>query len=606
MTSPAKRSRMESMEVSTPESSPKKESSPAAALGGGGGGNSSSGGGGALGGNHMFPPKMPLKHMNKYTKTFTKHFYFKIYANDWSVTPDSTGTRVQGFMTYIPYQALCMYLAPEEYMKLVRDSNYCKIKEAKCQVEFKAVRTPFMANSTDTAEANGNLQFEIQRFDGLEKMLPFQVNDVPGRNGTPISAKSYAELIQRLYGYTAFGRLPTAAATARLPATMRERGLSWRPSWQFSFGASFQNTGTGSTYRDVNKEISSLPIGEYITDRLNTNQCKMGEGYCFNKVVRPKNGIITSASSAFSTARQEPAATTRINMKQRMRDPAPLTANPLPNDPQYAAIYPIVSTTTGGLSIADPNKLTGSLIPPSGSAAPLNAKAQFNISTGTSSDPYYPVASSGAINPPPAPPLNFSDVWNTTPVEERNFITDTSTITGSLSDSTTTDNFGYGYNNDMSWYALADLENYSMFTSRNEIPIHHMPSFMIGAVPKTNMDNSIVNATMEFEVTTAIEIECSDLDPTYINCAYDVLGESVAAPYTAEATRNPPQTWIDSGFAPGTNDPNNGRLFGGKWQHNELDVMLRDPKFWNNQYGRAGKPLFELIPNATPNLSKYK
>lgn len=590
MSTPHKKARMESMDVQTPV---KEGAVAASASSGSGGGNSSSGGGGMLGGNHMFPPKMPLKHMNKYTKTFTKHFYFKIYANDWSVIPDTSGTRVQGFMTYIPYQALCMYLAPEEYMKLVRDSNYCKIKEAKCQVEFKAVRTPFMANSTDTAEANGNLQFEIQRFDGLEKMLPFQVNDVPGRNGDPVSAKSYAELIQRLYGYTAFGRMPTAAAAARLPATMRERGLSWRPSWQFSFGNAAQNTGTGSTYRDVNKEISSLPIGEYITDRLNTNQCKMGEGYCFNKVVRPKNGIISTASSAFSTARQDANATTRINMKQRMRDPAPLTANPTSNDPQYAAIYPIVSTTSDGLTV-DASPIAGILIQPS-----LTALQTINVS-GVSGTSNY-VATSIDETPPGTTPVTFGRQYDLSAQPVGSFLSGANTVSGALNDTTTTDNFGYGYNNDMAWYTLADLENYSMFTSRNEIPIHHLPSFMIGAVPKTNMDNSIVNATMEFEVTTAIEIECSDLDPTYINCAYDVLGESIAAPYTAQ-TRNPPQSWIDSGFTPTAADPQNGRLFGGKWQHNELDVTLRDPKFWNNQYGRAGKPLFELIPNATPNL----
>lgn len=594
MSTPHKRGKMESMDVQTPT---KEGAVAASASGGGGGGNSSSGGGGALGGNHMFPPKMPLKHMNKYTKTFTKHFYFKIYANDWSVIGDTTGTRVQGFMTYIPYQALCMYLAPEEYMKLVRDSNYCKIKEAKCQLEFKAVRTPFMANSTDTAEANGNLQFEIQRFDGLEKMLPFQVNEIPGRSGDPLSCKSYAELIQRLYGYTAFGRLPTAASTARLPATMRERGLSWRPSWQFSFGTSTQNTGTGSTYRDVNKEISSLPIGEYITDRLNTNQCKMGEGYCFNKVIRPKNGIISSASSAFSTARQEPNATTRINMKQRMRDPSPLTVNPASNDPQYAAIYPIIGLT-GGITL-NTTETQGLVIPPIGAPTQINSYDNVNVATGTTAN--YAPSSGFTTNPPSNLFSTFFDL-NAQAANFKPYLNTATVNSDTLNAVTTTDNFGYGYNNDMAWYALADLENYSMFTSRNEIPIHHMPSFMIGAVPKTNMDNSIVNATMEFEMTTAIEIECSDLDPTYINCAYDVLGESIAAPFTSQ-TRNPPQSWIDSGFAPATGDPENGRLWGGKWQHNELDVMLRDPKFWNNQYGRAGKPLFEIIPNATPNLS---
>lgn len=560
---------------------------------GGGGASSGAGGGGSVPGMHIFNPKRPLKHMNKYSKTFTKHFYFKIYANDWIKNIDASGTAVTGFMTVIPWQALCMYIAPEEYMKLLRESTYCKIKQTQFQLEFKAVRTPFDANGTDVAQANGNLQFELQRWDGLESMLPFQVVDKEGANSAAnVTARSYAELIQRLYGYNAFGRLPTAAATSKMPATMRERGLSWRPVWKFGFGGETQNTASGTIYRDVNKEISSLPIGEYITDRLNTNQSKMGEGYCFNKIYKPKNGILAMASTAYPLTQQPTGDNTRINMKTRMADPntvpgTGLPSNPGPNDPQYGAIFPQVTFAV---------------------PATTNIRS-FNLDVGS------PTASTyfdGWNNTPPGPPYDYSPSSGTRtgtvprPNMPINVCVDESTVpnvpvvTGLTAASFVPDTFGYGYQNDMARYCLADLENFEAFTSRNEIPLHHMESMLIGAVPKVNLDDSFVNATFEFECTTSCTVECCDMDPTYIQCAYDVLGESIAAPFTG-TTRNAPQSWIGTGFTPGE-DPYNGYLWGGKWQHNELDVLLRDPKYWTKSYGRAGKPLFSNIPTATPTL----
>lgn len=576
-----------------------------AASGGSGGASSGAGGGGSVPGMHIFNPKRPLKHMNKYSKTFTKHFYFKIYANDWIKSIDATGTAVTGFMTVIPWQALCMYIAPEEYMKLLRESTYCKIKQTQFQLEFKAVRTPFDANGADVAQANGNLQFELQRWDGLEQMLPFQVVDKEGANSASnVSARSYAELIQRLYGYNAFGRLPTAAATSKMPATMRERGLSWRPIWKFGFGGETQNTASGTIYRDVNKEISSLPIGEYITDRLNTNQSKMGEGYCFNKVYRPKNGIIAMASSAYPLSQQPTGDNTRINMKIRMQDPntvpgTGLPANPGPNDPQYGAIFPQVAfegATPVLTSITDnryQNGTTASLgtvepctTPPNNNkwAAQFADNTTYNNQCGPSSS---------------EPPEGFSTQIRVDQVFNLGSI-DSTTANAITAASFTPDTFGYGYQNDMARYCLADLENFEAFTSRNEIPLHHMESMLIGAVPKINVDDSFVNATFEFECTTSCTVECCDMDPTYIQCAYDVLGESIAPPFTG-TTRNAAQTWIGTGFTPGA-DPYNGYLWGGKWQHNELDVLLRDPKYWTKSYGRAGKPLFSNIPTATPTL----
>lgn len=581
-----------------------------AASSGGGGASSGAGGGGSVPGMHIFNPKRPLKHMNKYSKSFTKHFYFKIYANDWIKSIDETGTAVTGFMTVIPWQALCMYIAPEEYMKLLRESTYCKIKQTQFQLEFKAVRTPFDANGSDVAQANGNLQFELQRWDGLEQMLPFQVVDKEGANSAAnVSARSYAELIQRLYGYNAFGRLPTAAATSKMPATMRERGLSWRPIWKFGFGGETQNTASGTIYRDVNKEISSLPIGEYITDRLNTNQSKMGEGYCFNKVYKPKNGIIAMASTAYPLSQQPTGDNTRINMKIRMQDPntvpgTGLPANPGPNDPQYGAIFPQVAFALDKHSNSAVLGGTFFDVDTSTVTTKTSGTAYYNGSGGscpTGQNGHPGVCYPAGTVPPTIPFDDFftsgAKVELSGPATTGEFLTSATNIDAA---SFTPDTFGYGYQNDMARYCLADLENFEAFTSRNEIPLHHMESMLIGAVPKINVDDSFVNATFEFECTTSCTVECCDMDPTYIQCAYDVLGESIAPPFTG-TTRNPAQTWIGTGFAPGA-DAYNGYLWGGKWQHNELDVLLRDPKYWTKSYGRAGKPLFSNIPTATPTL----
>jgi len=550
------------------------EEDPASAPAGRAGSGSSSGGGSR--GMHIFSPNRPMKQLHTSKHTYTKHFYFKIYANDWQTYVTSTGTPEQqtdivGFMSWIPWQALCMYLSPNEYMRIVRDCSYAKVVDSKFQLEFKAVRTPFDTNSTDQAEANGNLQFEINRWDGLEKMLPFETVDVPF-GGTPERYSTHIELITRLYGEGAFSQRPAAASTA-WPATMRERGLTYRPSWRF--GASGNQTAFGTMYRDVNRAICALPVGEYVTERLNTNAVKMGEGYCFNRTYKPKNGIIASASTAYSAPRNsQPTSSTRINIKERMKDSATAPANQ--DAAQYEALFPNFTSALGEASHIDPENFRsqsalqvgdgGSFIKSAasgvefeGSGYPLNMKFGIN---GATTDRNY--------------------VWNTAAG-----FTQEPVITSASVDK---DNVGYGYNNFMAWYAMADLENYSMFTSRNDPPIHHMPSMLIGAVPKTNKDNTIVNATLEFECTTSITIESQCVDPTYIQSTYVQVPEAGYA-----------LGFVDSYNFPNTTDGYN-YLFGGKWMHNETDVMLRDPKYWNHNYARAGKPLFEPLPENTPTL----
>lgn len=514
-------------------------------------GGAGSGAGGASPGAPIFPPGVPLKGINKHTKTFTKKFYFKIYANDWLINTSGTTpnrvTAVTHFATFIPYQALCMYMSPQEYMECVRGSHYAKIKDAKFELKFKAIRTPFDANSTDAAEANGNLQFEIQRWDGLETMLPFQVLDLEGRNSSTATPRvDYQELIIRLYGSEAFSHGPVIENNV-WPATMRERGLSWRPTWIFPEGG-YQQTSSGPMYRTINQYISSLPVGEYITDSINTNVVKASDGYCFNKVTKPKNGIISFASSAASTTITgvEGPRFTRINTKTRFQDTVmQQTVNPKVGSNQYVSLFGGGSKAT---ALLDFN----------------NTSAPSSNVTGTT-DPVCYVAGT-------CPRVAARDLFTTAtgdPAPEVQVITD-------VGDNQ--DDYGFGYNNGpMQYYTRANLENYTMFTSRNDPPIHHMESMCIGIVPKSNSDNSIVNATAEFECTTSITVECEDTHPTYVQCAYNN------------------GAYIDPYFSDNV-------LYGGRWQHNELDVCLKDNKYWNADYGLAAKPLFRPYTYDTPLL----
>lgn len=558
----------------------------ASAPSGGHSGNSGGGAGGSGGakGMPLFPLERPIKLNNRNKLVFTKHFYFKIYANDWiydaGATPGSTD--ITGYMTWIPYQALCMYLAPNEYLDIVRQSNYACVKEAAIQMKFKAVRTPFDANGTDLAEANGNLQFEINRFDGLEKMMPFKVADTPPTFPTDPQKlyTSHQELINRLYGSESFYQEQT-----QWPATMRERGLSYRPVWNFR-GDSPAN-GYGTLYRNINRAISTLPIGEYVTDRVNTNVSKMGDGYCFNKVYKPKNGIITMAPSAYNRFNNM-TGKTRINQPIRYVDQNNTSIAPdAYTSPQYTAIYPTF-TPVDVVTTISPVNTTAVWFDP-GVQGPSGTGLQgWNWFANSTAGGFTYALSTTEFATSPTPPFHFSDYFITTNPDtfaQRTVVGSLTSNTEEISEVDQKDNFGYGYSNDMGYYSIANLENHTFHTSRNPPPLHHMESFLLGAVPKTTKTNTIVQATLEFECTTSCVVEVQNVHPTYMNMSY--------LPYNdLDLTAG----FADARFA--TQD-----IWGGRWQHNETDVCLNDSnKHWNGSYGLAGKPLFESMPDSAPLL----
>lgn len=509
---------------------------------------------------HQFTPGVPLKTQHTWQKTYRKHFYFKIYANDWEIyqTTNPAGEiDLVGFMTVIPYQALCMYLSPNEYFDIVRSSAYARIKHTKFDLEFKAVRTPFDTNDTDKAEANGNLQFELQRWDGLEQVLPFDTVDVdfPFNNETVRTYKSYEELIRRLYGGAALGQ--GFDSKLNFPASMRERGLTYRPRWKFLPNATSALTSFGPMARGVNAAISAIPIGEYRTDQHNTNQSKMGEGYCFARNYQPKNGIIHQVSTAYAQAAYAgDNMYTMQNQKVRMNDRA---ANSVTSADAVQYITNFQQQPTG----TTVNNLTSVL-----------GTFELGAHVGTTSDVIVKngIVSRDSLDRPGRAADTIVEGTNEGNVQDYFNLTQVD-----IGQSQETN--GYGYNNSMMMYTLANIENFTNWTSNNDPPIHHMPSMMIGAIPKTTKDpTKIVNATFEFECTTEITISCQDADPTYINMAYSVFGEAGGTP----------GNYMDSQF--NTNPESN--LFGGQWKHNETDILNYTNKNWFQRYGRAGKMKF--------------
>lgn len=551
-------------------------------------GTAVSGSSGTSAGMPLFSPRSggSLKPMNKHSLHFTKKFYFKIYANDWMLKINSDGTDCIGFMTVIPWAELCMYISPDEYLDCIRQSNFAKIKKCGFQLKFKSVRTPFDANTTDAAEANGNLQFELKRFDGLEQVMPFQVEDIEP-DGTRHQYKTNIELIQRLYGLQSLAGLPNNTTVNALPATMRERGLSWRPVWQFS-GTPRNTAETAGTYLPLNYFTSCIPVGEYETESVNTNSAKMTEGYCFNKVCYPKNGYLTTAPSIYGgwgASNVVNPGQTRINTKLRMYDiTQPNDVQVSPNSVQYRDLFGGGTTTLTGQPQL--NKVALEINKVSFDHNPENTRTL---------DGQTWVTRSGTIGPAQ---MHINDIWpgtNAGAVDVPAF--DSLTVNKGTLAAETTGNinaYGFGYTQAMGNYTTAKIENYNMFTSRNDPPLHHIQSMMIGALPKTNRDTSIVKGTFEFECETHCEVEIQNGHGLYYQLAFNSIANDGSVP--------PSLGYVDSAI-----EANPDYIYRSRWVNNETDVMLFDDKYWNKSYGLAGKPLFEVLPADVPtNMTKFK
>lgn len=256
-----------------------------------------------------------LKASNFTFKRLCKRFSVKLYQNNWVFTSGGTPPlnyrNLNGWMNVIPYQAVCLYISPQEYLSIVRDSSFAEIKESKFQMQLRGIRTPFTAGSTEVADANGNLGFDVMRFDGLEQCMPFTTAD--GAFGeTPNEIRNYEELIGRLYGTT-----PLVNQPSTLPASMIERGFTFRPQWTFSAQG---YTPPGLMSRNVTLYATTLPVMEYCTDLINSNQVKHGTGYCFNKSYKPKNGILTMAGTSGNSLYYSTGEHVRVKQPTRMED----------------------------------------------------------------------------------------------------------------------------------------------------------------------------------------------------------------------------------------------------------------------------------------------
>nr|WQF02844.1 MAG: structural protein [Bee densovirus 1] len=602
----------------------------AASTAGGGGGFSS----GASGGGQQEDGGMPLfpegrfTGPNRQTKIFTKVFYLKIYANGLLETISEDGQRrVLGWQTVIPYQALSSYMTAEEYLSCIREGSYGKIKEARFQLEFQDIRTPFGANTTDTAEANGNLQFEIQEFRGLEEMMPFQtvITDFPTTDDTKLkSFDNFGPWIKKLYGDQPFSQDIEPRTKTQWPAEMYQRGLDMRPLWQFSpAGTGFKEPGTGILFRDYNQHVTSLPFGKYVTRRVNTNVSKVN-GVYFNQIYKPKNGLITAAPTVYDLKREQKKVGryTRINQPQRMSDKKSINDTPYqdPSQVQYATdwlsqlvqvvtdVQPTISQINGINSVNNTNiweadgrarrgMATCSYVDdeterrmfvagvPTDTAPPTCSSA--NLATH-----YYRGPEVGSDNPGLRDIYDIAarTVVSSVTQNQYNVVSALNETKGPVNE-VFNDSVGYGYANDIDYYTRATLENYSVWTSRNQPPIHAMPSWMIGIVPKTigpkGGQDDIVNATATFLCKTAIEIELEDAPCVTTNFAFD---------YDAGRYMDP---IIDLAR---TQNEIGRYLYGGKWRHNERDVFIREPKLWAMDYARAAKMGFVDYPKTQPTL----
>lgn len=601
------------------------------ATGGSGGFSTGASGGGQQenGGMPMFPDGV-FTGPNKTTKIFTKTFYLKIYANGLTEYIDSTtgARRVLGWQTVIPYQALSSYMTAEEYLSIIRDGSYGKIKWAGFQLEFQDIRTPFGTNVATVAEANGNLQFELQEFHGIERFMPFETVETDYSDSpNPITItpfNSFENWIKKLYGDQPFSQDETPRTKRQWPAEMYQRGLDMRPLWQFSPPADKKLTGTGTMLRPYNAHVTSLPFGKWVSRRVNTNTGKV-TGVYFNKVYKPKNGIISAASSIYDVGSEHlnKDRFTRINQPIRMNDIN--SRNPVPyNDPskpQYTSDWfpTTVQVVTSLIPILEPTvKITNitydNVWTSDDGSYPTDAMVNCATNNdGTSSQygfavfpqqlpctlpSFTPFHYKRGEDPEIPQPWRLHEIYNmvqktfcnAVQTQSTSYMTDVTVNTAQVATGEN-DVVGYGYQNDINYYTRATLENYSVWTSRNQPPIHEMPSWMIGIVPKTtgplSANDDIVNATATFLCKTAIEIEVEDHPCVTTNFAYDYTNERFMDPLVDKAR---------SEGKLGT------YLYGGKWRHNEKDVFIRENKNWALDYARAGKMGFYRYDNTDPTL----
>lgn len=520
----------------------------------------------------IYPVSRPFKGMNKTTVHFTKTFQFKIYNSDWQlIADDNGGVNLRGFMNTIPWDRLCMYLSPDEYQSVIKDCHYAKLVETGFQMCYLTTRTPFLANATDPAPANGNLDFSLVRWDGLEQMMPFTEWDYTEAGQTPIIRLSSQELIGRLYGI-ALSQLNDANS---LGATMQQRGISTYPRWRFQSQATMTANGPSSAltpHGSLNNLVATLPVFEYKTDQISTLAQK---NYCFNKTHKPKNGVLGFAPSIFTDTYRTPLGFAQINSKVPLSDSGLRTSNAVANnDPQFAQAFNNGAAPTVTVLRAD-------------------AKPRGTIQEGGANTPWWLMTSD---TPQAAGSAKPAKLWIRTPAGSTNaFFEGAENVVevSAASNGTVPPTFGYGSLDTMKYYSVARIENYSLHTSRNDPPIHHLPSMMIGAIPKRNLDNTFIEGIHEFEIKTHCTVTLDSCHPLYYNLAQVAVTE--------------PGFTIGQYIDPIVGPLGTPGIMGARWQNNETDVMLYDNKYAIPAYGRAAKMQFAgFESDAIPLITEKK
>ena len=193
-------------------------------------------------------------------------------------------------------------------------------------------------------------------------------------------------------------------------------------------------------YRAINKYISSLPVGEYITDSMNTNVAKMSEGYCFNKHYKPQNGIISFNSSAVNTNYVN-SGRTRVNTKIRYQDTISNTAAPTTGSLQYESLF---GGSTGSTPVL--NLINSAVYMTATLATPERTEYLSNKKRGPNAP-----AIAAPFNPRGGNEYLYD---TTTPIDGQPGLGTASlpTVVDVPNVGANGDGYGFGYNNEMQYY----------------------------------------------------------------------------------------------------------------------------------------------------------
>lgn len=122
-------------------------------------------------------------------------------------------------------------------------------------------------------------------------------------------------------------------------------------------------------------------------------------------------------------------------------------------------------------------------------------------------------------------------------------------------------------------YNAGSIENYSVHTSRNDPPIHHLSSIWFGVDPQFDVLGKPIEGQTFIEVKTMMDIDFQQ-------------GHAINQNWATN------QNFTFTNFQQCRN-----------FQTNDTDLLLHDHKIWLNSYHIGGKPIFSPADYTTPQFS---